>query len=279
VSVRRAGRLALAPALAVVLAACGEQARPSPQATGFCCDPTAPAIELTVYAAASLKAAVEEAIEAYSDVDDSVSIVVSTDSSAALETKIEQGAPADVFLAADMANPRKLFDGGWATDVPRVFAGNELSVIVPTDNPGGLTSPADLAKAGVDVIAAGDEVPITKYATRLVENLASVPGYPPGFQAAYSANVVSREENVAAVVGKLELGQGDAAIVYVTDAKASSRVMTLEVPEGANVPATYAGVVVKASNHPGAAGAFLAWLAGPGGQAVLARHGFLAPSS
>ena len=54
------------------------------------------------------------------------------------------------------------------------FAGNKLTVIVPTANPAGITTPADLAKPGVKVIAAGDEVPITKYAKQLVDNLAKV---------------------------------------------------------------------------------------------------------
>ena len=54
---------------------------------------------------------------------------------------------------------------------------------MPPDNPGGIATPADLAKAGIKVIAAGEEVPITRYATQLVENLASEDGYPADFAA------------------------------------------------------------------------------------------------
>jgi molybdate transport system substrate-binding protein len=96
--------------------------------------------------------------------------------------------------------------------------------------------------------------------------------------AQYTANIVTREDNVAAVVAKIELGEGDAGIVYVTDAKTSTKVMTIAVPDAANVPATYGGVVVKASPNVAAAQAFLAWLAGPDGQAILASFGFLPPS-
>jgi molybdate transport system substrate-binding protein len=131
----------------------------------------------------------------------------------------------------------------------------------------------------VDIIAAGDEVPITEYATQLVQNLAVQPGYPANFAADYSANVVSKEENVKAIVGKLELGQGDAGIVYLTDAATSTAVMSIDVPDVANVPATYGGVVVKASAHQAEAAAFLAWLAGADGQAILAGFGFLPPST
>jgi molybdate transport system substrate-binding protein len=158
------------------------------------------------------------------------------------------------------------------------FAGNKLTIIVPTANPAAITTPADLAKSGVKVIAAGDAVPITKYATTLVANLAKEAGYPADFVAAYTANIASKEDNVGAVVAKIELGEGDAGIVYVTDAKASSKVTTIDVPATANVPATYAGVVVKASANVAAAHAFLTWFASADGQAILGSFGFLPPS-
>ncbi len=237
------------------------------------------AADLQVYAAASLKAALAKAADAYAVANPGTKLTVSTDSSAALETKIEQGAPADVFLSADTSNPQKLVDGGFASGDPVVFAGNLLTVIVPKGNPAGIKSPADLAKPGIKIIAAGDKVPITKYATQLVANLAKVAGYPSGFEAAYAANVASKEDNVAGIVGKIELGEGDAGIVYVTDAKGKDKVETVAVPDDANVPATYGGVVVKASPNQDAAKAFLDWLAGPEGQAVLAEFGFLPPAS
>ena len=236
-------------------------------------------VELTVFGAASLKGVLDEAKAAYETANPGMSVTVSTDSSAALETQIEQGAPADVFLSADTTNPAKLVEGGFATGDAVVFAGNKLTIIVPTDNPGRVTSPMDLAGPGLKIIAAGDGVPITKYATLLVGNLAGQPGYPAGFEAAYAGNVVSKEDNVKAVVGKIELGEGDAGIVYVTDAAATGKVKTVDVPDVANVPATYAGVVVKASPHQDAAKAFLDWFAGSEGRGILSRFGFLAPPS
>ena len=235
-------------------------------------------MDLTIYGAASLKGALEEAKAAYETANPGTTVTLSTDSSSALETQIEQGAPADVFLSADTTNPQKLVDAGLAEGAAVPFAGNELTIIVPTANPAGITTPADLAKSGVKVIAAGDEVPITKYATQLVENLAKEAGYPADFAATYTANIASKEDNVKAVVAKIELGEGDAGIVYVTDAKASTKVTTVDVPDAANVPATYAGVVVKASRNAAAAKAFLDWFAGPDGQAILSTFGFLPPS-
>ena len=124
------------------------------------------------------------------------------------------------------------------------------------------------------MIAVGEGVPITRYAEELVANLAAEPGYPAGFAEAYAGNIASREDNVAAVLAKLGLGEGDAGIVYTTDAAASDRVEALEIPAAARVSATYAGAVLRGSAHPEAAAAFLAWLSGAGGRAVLEPLGF-----
>jgi molybdate transport system substrate-binding protein len=275
--------------LALVGAACSPASSPSPSGVASAApattapsaapaSPSAAAVNLEIYGAASLKKALAEAKTAYEAATPGVTLTISTDASSALAAKIEQGAPADVFLSADAKNPQALVDKGLANAPPVNFATNKLTVIVPTDNPAAITTPADLATAGVKIIAAGDEVPITKYATQLVDNLAREPGYPADFAAACAANIVSREDNVGAVAAKVELGEGDAGIVYVTDAKASTKVTAVPVPDSANVVAVYDGVVVTASPNASAAGAFMSWFAGPAGQAILATFGFLPPS-
>ncbi len=268
----------LVPTLAIALVACSTGASPAPTAARTAVPGSVPGASLTIYGAASLTAVLGKARTAYETAYRGATLSISTDSSSALETKIEQGAPADVFLSADTTNPQKLVDMGLAAGAPTTFAGNLLTVIVPSANPAGITSPADLVRPGVKVIAAGDAVPITKYADQLVANLAREPGYPADFVAKYAANIASKEDNVAAVVAKVELDEGDAAIVYVTDARTSTRVSTIGVPPTANVPATYSGVIVKGSSNQAAAAAFLAWFAGPEGRAILAGFGFLAPS-
>ncbi len=276
-------RLLLLPLLAVLIAACsssGATATPATQAPASVAPASGGAgANLMILAASSLKGVLDQAKTAYEAANPGSTLTISTGSSSALETQIEQGAPADVFLSADAANPRKLVDTGLNGGDPVTFAGNKLVVIVPTDNKAGIQTPADLAKPGVKVIAAGDDVPITKYATQLVANLAKESGYPADFAAKYTANIASKEEDVKSVVGKIELGEGDAAIVYVTDAKASSKVTPIDVPDDANVPATYQGVVVKSSQQADAAKAFLTWFAGPDGQAILQQAGFLPPAS
>lgn len=258
-------------AMILVVAACGS-------GSGSSAGGSQAPVSLTIYAAASLSGALAAARTAYAAAAPNVSLTISTDSSATLRTQIEQGAPADLFLSADTTNAVRLAHDGFAAGSPVAFAGNELTIIVPSRNTAAITSPADLAWPGLKIIAAGDTVPITTYATQAVSKLAGLPGYPAGFAAAYAANVVSREDNVKAVVAKIELGEGDAGIVYVSDAAASTKVGTIAIPAAANVPATYDGVVVKASTHPAAATAFLAWLTGSAGQAILARFGFTPPA-
>ncbi|MDP9269842.1 MAG: molybdate ABC transporter substrate-binding protein [Chloroflexota bacterium] len=264
----------LAPAFAVLLlAGCSPAASSAPGAQR-----SISASNLTVYGAASLKTALERLTVAYEAATPGVTVTVSTDSSAALETKIEQGAPADLFLSADTANPQKLVDGELADGGVVRFAGNRLTIIIPKDNPAAIHKPVDLAKPGVKIIAAGDAVPITKYASQLVANLAEQPGYPTDFVARYAANIASKEDSVAGVVSKVALGEGDAGIVYITDATSSSNVTAIAVPDAANVHATYGAVVIKASKHIGGARAFLTWLAGSVAQSILASLGFLSPS-
>jgi molybdate transport system substrate-binding protein len=239
--------------------------------------PSGAATEVAVYAAASLTKPLETVKTAYESSHPRTRLTLAFDSSAALRTQIEQGAPADVFLSADLTNPQKLADGGLATGPVTEFAGNHLAIVVPKANPGSINTPADLARPGVRIVAAGEKVPITVYTNQLLEKLGALPSYPSDFASAYGANVVSREDNVKAIVTKVELAEADAGVVYVTDTIGSTKLATVEIPPEAGVTATYGGVVVAASALSSGAAAFLSWLAGPDGQAILADFGFTAP--
>jgi len=242
--------------------------------------------ELTIYGAASLKSALKFLKASYEAAVPGTTLTIATDSSATLRTQIEQGAPADIFLSADQKNPDALVKAGLADGPALAFAGNTLTIIVPKLGPAVGTgtasatvlSPADLAKPGVKIVAAGAEVPVTHYAEQAIAKLAALAGYPHDFASAYAANVVSKEQNVKAVVAKIELGEGDAAIVYTTDAIGSDKVNQVPIPPEANVLAIYAGVVIKGSVRAPAARAFLEWLTGPIGRAILTDAGFVPPS-
>lgn len=249
------------PLVAMLLAACAAQ--PAPSQTS-----------VTVFAAASLRDTFEDLAAAYTD-EHAVAVVLSFDASSALRAQIEEGAPADVFASADLVNAQALVDAEHTDGPARIFAANALTVVVPGDNPTGIDRWSTLARPGIRIIAAGEEVPITRYAQELVENLAAHPDAPDGFAAGYAANIVSREDNARAILAKIEVGEGDAAVVYETDARSSANVGTIGVPEDANVEAEYAVVAFAGADSGGEQ--FATWLLSDEAQAILADHGFRPP--
>lgn len=266
--------------LAAMLAGCGGSATSAHPAAESTADPgSAPAgVELTVLAAASLREAFGAVKESYEAATPGVDLSFSFDGSGTLRIQAEQGAPADLFASADETNPRILASAGLTMGRPVAFAGNRLTLVVPADNPAAIASPFDLARPGVRLVNAAADVPITGYAAQMFSILAGLPGAPPDFVAAVAANVVSREDNVRAVLAKVELGEGDAGIVYATDAiAAGDAVRIIPIPDDANVPVIYAAVVLRDAPNRDAATELLAWLTGPAGRAVMARFGFGAP--
>lgn len=233
--------------------------------------------ELTVFAAASLTDAFETLAQAWEHAYPDSRLTLSFDASSALRAQIELGAPADLLASADTRNAQLLVDACLAPGPITPFAGNELVLVVPGDNPAGISSPADLARDGVRIVSAGPEVPITRYTDAVIDNLAGLEGYAPDFAEAVGANIVSEEGNVRAVLTKVELGEADAALVYATDARTSSGVDTIELPAAANVAAEYAVVRVGRSGQPALAAAFIDFLTGPDGQAILGEFGFVPP--
>jgi molybdate transport system substrate-binding protein len=180
-----------------------------------------------------------------------------------------------VLASADERNAQTLVDECLAPGPITPFAYNELVIVVPAGNPAGIESAADLATSGVRVVTALPDVPITRYTTQLLATLAGLEGYPDGFAQAVTANTVSEEENVRAILTRIELGEGDAALVYVTDALSSAAVEMVPLPDEADVLATYAALGAGTTSQPALAAAFLEFLVGPEAQAILAAHGFV----
>lgn len=285
------GRLAgLTVGLALLVGACGGPTTGGVSSSPGSSSPESPAsgspgptggasssVELTVLGAASLRDVLTDLAGAYEAAHPAVRVALTFDASSALRAQVEAGAAADVFASADTANPKRLVDDGLAVGPSRVFAGNELAIVTPVDDPGGITSPYDLARPGVRIVGAGPAVPISTYAARLIANLQAYRGAQAGLPDAIARNTVSREDNVRAVLAKIELGEGDAGIVYATDARGDSKVRVVPLPPGVNVRAEYAAVALASSAHPAEAAAFLEWLAGPEARSILTARGFLPP--
>ncbi len=185
-----------------------------------------------------------------------------------LALQIEQGAPADVFASASPKYTQELFRRG-LVERPRTFALNRLVLIVPASNPAHLRSVADLKRPGVRLVLAAASVPIGKYARQVLARL--------GLNAALR-NVVSEEQDVKGIVGKVALGEADAGLVYVTDVKpVAGKVRTIAVPGRGQPSVRYEIAVVRATGHRAAARAFVTRMLGEVGRGQLAAAGFLLP--
>jgi molybdate transport system substrate-binding protein len=199
-----------------------------------------------------------------------VDVAITFAGSQVLRLQIEQGAPADVFASANVEHMAALVDSG-LVDESRVFAHNDLVIIVPPDNPAGIEELGDLTHAQRLVLGTAN-VPVGQYARDILRRAGPI--YEEGFEAIVMSRVVSEEINVRLARAKVELGEADASIVYRTDA-GSSDVRVVEIPRELNVIADYPIGVVSGTRARDAAGAWVALVGSPEGRAVLERHGFL----
>jgi molybdate transport system substrate-binding protein len=236
------------------------------------CGSTQPAGAIRVYAAASLTEAFEELGQAFEAANPGSDIILNTAGSQQLATQINEGAPADVFAAAGTKPMDAVIAGGRITAAQvAIFARNQLVVITPRDNPGGIDALRDLARPGLRLVLAADVVPVGEYSLTVLDN-AAASGYGGDFRQRVLANVVSYEDNVRGVVSKIALGEADGGIVYATDAGGGAAVRSLAIDGPLNVVASYP---IAALDGAGAgAGAFVAYVRSAAGQAILARHGF-----
>jgi molybdate transport system substrate-binding protein len=232
---------------------------------------------LSVYAAASLSDAFNEVADSLRRRNPDLHIDFNFAGSQVLVLQIEQGAAADVFASADDRWMQVAQDSGFIADTPQTFAHNRLVVIVPRGNPGRIGKLQDLARPGVKLVLAGDAVPAGHYAREAILRLARIPGFAPDYGQKVLANVVSNEENVRNVVTRVQLGEADAGLVYVSDVTPSvaGKVRRLPLPDSANVTASYPIAVVRQAPNPEAARTFIDFVLSPEGQAILVRNGFL----
>jgi molybdate transport system substrate-binding protein len=228
----------LLAALLVLTAACGTADR---------------AAEPTVLAAASLT-------EAFTGLGGAT---FSFAGSQTLVAQIQQGAPADVFAAADETTMQRLVDDGLVEE-PRLFARNTLTIAVQPGNPKHIGGLADLADPDVVVVLADPSVPVGRYSAQALA------------KAGVTVRPRSLELDVRAALGKVVVREADATIVYVTDVRAvGTRADRVAIPAAHNVVARYPIAVVAATEHPEAAEQFVESVLAPAGQRALRRHGFL----
>jgi len=228
---------------------------------------------LTVFAAASLTDAFGEMGKNFEAANPGVAVTFNFAGSQSLRTQIEQGAPVDVFASASGKEMDALVASQFAADgTSQIFLTNKLVVILPANNPAGLQTLEDLAKSGVKLVLAAEEVPVGNYARQALDKMNG--SFGADFKDKVLANVVSNEDNVKQVVAKVQLGEADAGIVYTSDAIAAPDLKSIEIPADLNVIARYPIAALTKSENADLAAAFIAYVLSPEGQAILAKWGF-----
>lgn len=215
---------------------------------------------LTVFAAASLTEVLGELEPAFEEEHD-VDVRFSFAGSADLAEQIRAGAPADVFVSADVATMERVAD---LVEPSAVVATNTLTLVTPPGNPGDVAGLDDLAEA--DLVVCAPEVPCGA-AARTLADRAGIPLDP-----------VSEEQSVTDVLGKVAAGEAEVGLVYVTDVRrAAEPVEQIDIPEAGAVVSSYPAAVVRDTDRPDDAAAFVDLLRGEEGRRALAEHGFGRP--
>ncbi|MET0789376.1 MAG: molybdate ABC transporter substrate-binding protein [Cellulomonas sp.] len=258
----------------LALAGCSSgapEAGPTPTATGS----ATPELtgELTVFAAASLQGAFDAIAAELAAENPGVTVHPTTyDGSSTLATQLVGGASADVFASADEKTMTTVTDAGLAEGTPTIFATNTLEIVVAPGNPKNITSLADLAElstSGGTVVICAPEVPCGSAARKVID------------RAGLTFSIASNEQNVKAVLTKVQSGDADAGIVYRTDVLAAGdTVQGVELPEAAGVVNAYPIAVLAAptrAHGQDVAQAFVDLVLSDEGQRILADRGFTAP--
>ena len=251
---------------ALVLAACGDDDDDTSSATTEA-PADAPALEgdITVFAAASLTDAFTELGTTFESENPDASVEFNFGASSALREQILAGAPADVFASANTSNMDQVVDGVAASD-PEDFVTNLLEIAVPAGNEAGVTGLDDFANPDLLIGLCAEEVPCGEFGREVLANAGVTP------------SIDTNEPDVRSLLTKVEAGDLDAGIVYVTDVLAAGdAVEGVEIPADDNVIATYPIAALTDAANAEVADAFVEFVLSDEGQQILDSYGFDTP--
>lgn len=220
-------------------------------------------VPVTVLAAASLTDVFSKLKPQFEAANPGADLRFSFGGSSNLAQQIVNGAPADVFAAADEKQMKVVADAGKVTGAARPFVTNVLTIVVPPGNPKNIHSFADLAKPDVTEVVCAPSVPCGA-ATTKVEQTTTITLHP-----------ASEEQDVLSVLSKVQAKVADAGLVYVTDARrAAGKVQEIDFPEAMTAINTYPIAAISNAPHAQLAQAFVAFVHSPAAQAQFAAAGF-----
>ncbi|SNR70778.1 molybdate ABC transporter substrate-binding protein [Blastococcus mobilis] len=268
-------RLALlAAAVLVGAAACGgPDGADQPVRSGAPAGDAAPTGTLTIFAAASLSDVFARLGAELEEQNPELDVRFNFAGSSALAAQLEQGAPTDVFASADEDQMTRVVDAGLAPEA-ELFASNRLVLAFPPDDPAGIDrsdsagipSLADLLDRDVTLAVCAPEVPCGAAAAEVLDRtgLSDVPD--------------TYEDDVRAVLTKVQLGEVDAGLVYRTDvSSAGDAVGARAFREAEAARNRYPVAVLDDAPNPDAARAFVDLLLSDEGRQVLTEAGFFEP--
>ncbi len=226
-------------------------------------------VELTISAAASLTDVMKEIAEVYKEKASHVTLTYTFASSGTLQTQIEQGAPADVFISAGKKQMTALNDKGLLLDgTEKDLLENKIVLIVPKGSAVGITSFEDVAGDKVKLVALGEPagVPVGQYSEQIFKSLGILD------EVKTKANYGS---DVRTVLTWVENGEVDCGVVYATDAKTTDKVEVIcEAPQGSSDKIIYPAAVIGSTKYTDEAKDFLEFLSSDKAAAIFEKYGF-----
>jgi molybdate transport system substrate-binding protein len=251
------------------------QGAPPPAAAAAAVGAVAAPRTLTVAAAANLEPVLKELIRGFEAANPGARVRTTLGASGRFFAQIQQGAPFDVFLAADASFPARLVEAGLSSGPAFAYARGRLALWVPAD------SRLDLEKAGLQAlvdpsilkVALGNPA-VSPYGVAAEEAMR----FGGVFEAVKEKFVLGQS---AAQAAQFALsGAAQAAFLPLSLARVpplSTLGRHLILPPSSHRPIEQAGVILKGTRDPGLARAFVDWLLGPDGRVILARHGYESP--
>ncbi|MDR0918080.1 MAG: molybdate ABC transporter substrate-binding protein [Oscillospiraceae bacterium] len=223
---------------------------------------------LTIFAASSLTEALEEIAELYKKENPNITLSFNFDSSGKLQTQIENGAEADLFISAaqkqmNTLEEAKLIDISTREDLLE----NKVVLVVPESSTKGITSFEDCLTDKVSLMSIGNaDVPVGQYTEEIFTYLG-------GWDTIQSKS--SMGSSVKEVLSQVESGSVDCGIVYSTDAVTSTGVKSIATaPENSHKPVSYPIAVLENAEHSQGAIDFIEFLNSETASEVFTEIGF-----